>query len=456
MDLFVWNMAISFQVLFLIISGVIFIYIREKSFKYYALYIIFLLTYLLSRNDYFYYAFENFIARFLTQNNAEIFTYIACLFLQIVFYNYYCRFALHFLDLDKHIRKYFNRIMRIVRNLGGFFFGWAIIAYYFKTPDLYIKLFTFVYIPIMLSIFVITFYHAIQHSAKHKNFFLVGVCAFVFFALVSFTGSQISSLQMENPIKYFFIGIIIETLFFSLGLAYKVKLINDDKNRILMQVTKHRHRQQISKLNGVLEGEEKERKRIAEELHDGVAGDLTAIKYNLLALNSEEMKPKNSAIIKEITEIIDNSCLQIRELSHNLSPSSITQFGLVKTIENLCLKSEKLYGIRFKFVFTGEQLQISKVVETHIYRIIQELINNIIRHSGAKEAFIDINYEHPELKISVRDNGIGFRPQEISKGIGLNNIDSRIRFLNANFKKIEIEKGSWFIVDISLDKIVDL
>ncbi|OWK98731.1 two-component sensor histidine kinase [Kaistella haifensis DSM 19056] len=244
--------------------------------------------------------------------------------------------------------------------------------------------------------------------------------------------------------------------FFSLGLAYKVKLINDDKNRILMQVTKHRHQQQISKLNGVLEGEEKERKRIAEELHDGVAGDLTAIKFNLLALNSEEMKPKNSSIIKEITEIIDNSCLQIRELSHNLSPSSITQFGLVKTIENLFLKGEKFYGIRFKFLFTGEKIQFNKVIETHIYRIIQELINNIIKHSGAKEAFIEINYHHPELKISVRDNGIGFQPKQISKGIGLNNIDSRIRFLNADFKKIEIEKGSWFIVDISLDKIVDL
>lgn len=214
MDVFVWNMAISFQVLFLIISGVIFIYIRERSFKYYALYIVFLLTYLLSRNDYFYYAFEHFIARFLTQNNAEIFTYIACLFLQIVFYNYYCRFALHFLDLDKHIRKYFNRIMRIVRYLGGLFFGWAIIAYYFKTPHLYMKLFTFLYLPIMRSIFVITFYHAIQHSGKHKNFFLVGVCAFVFFALMAFSGSRISSLNMENPIKYFYIGIIIETLFF--------------------------------------------------------------------------------------------------------------------------------------------------------------------------------------------------------------------------------------------------
>ncbi|MCB4235204.1 hypothetical protein LDL59_09175 [Kaistella anthropi] len=91
-----------------------------------------------------------------------------------------------------------------------------------------------------------------------------------------------------------------------------------------------------------------------------------------------------------------------------------------------------------------------------MYRIIQELINNIIKHSGAKEAFIEINYHHAELKISVRDNGIGFQPKQISKGIGLNNIDSRIRFLNADFKKIEIEKGSWFIVDISLDKIVDL
>lgn len=239
--------------------------------------------------------------------------------------------------------------------------------------------------------------------------------------------------------------------FFSLRLAYKVKLINDDKNRILMQVTKHRHRQQISKLNGVLEGEEKERKRIAEELHDGVA-----IKYNLLALNSEDMKPKNSAIIKEITEIIDNSCLQIRELSHNLSPSSITQFGLVKTIENLCLKGEKFYGIRFKFLFTGEKIQFNKVIETHIYRIIQELINNIIKHSGAKEAYIEINYHHAELKISVRDNGIGFQPKQISKGIGLNNIDSRVHFLNADFKKLETQKGSWFIIVISLDKIPDL
>lgn len=239
--------------------------------------------------------------------------------------------------------------------------------------------------------------------------------------------------------------------FFSLGLAYKVKLINDDKNRILMQVTKHRHRQQISKLNGVLEGEEKERKRIAEELHDGVA-----IKYNLLALNSEDMKPKNSAIIKEITEIIDNSCLQIRELSHNLSPSSITKLGLVKATENLCMKAEDFSEIQFNFQFFGDKIELNQLIETHIYRIIQELINNILKHSRAKEAFIEIKYHHPEIKITVWDDGIGFLTQQISKGIGLNNIDSRIRFLNADFKKIEIEKGSWFIVDISLDKIVDL
>lgn len=456
MELFVWNMAISFQLLFLIVSGLIFIYIHEKSFKYYALYNLFLGIYILSRNDYYYNSFESFVARYLGHNDAVNFTYIACLFLQIVFYNFYCRFALYFLDLDKHIKKYFTKIMEIIRYLSGFFFGWAIITYYFKNPDLYMDLYTFVYLPVMLSIFVFTFYHAIKHSGKHKNFFLVGVCSFVFCALVAFSGSRISSLNMVNPIKFFYIGIIIETLFFSLGLAYKVKLINDEKNRVLLQVTRHRHRQQISKLNGVLEGEEKERKRIAEELHDGVAGDLSAIKFNLSALNFQNTNPKNSIIIKEITEIIDNSCLQIRELSHNLSPSSITKLGLVKTIENLCSKAETFYGIQFNFQFIGDHIEINKVIETHIYRIIQELINNIIKHSGAKKAFIEISYHHPEIKISVRDDGIGFVPKEISKGIGLNNIDSRILFLNANFKKLETQNGSWFIIEIFLDKIPDL
>lgn len=456
MGLFVWNMAISFQLLFFIVSGVIFIYIREKSFKYYAFYNIFLGIYILSRNDDYYYGFENFMARFLSQNNAVIFTYIACLFLQIVFYNFYCRFALYFLDLDKHTKKYFTKIMGIMRYLGGFFFGWAIIAYYFKNPNLYMNLFTFLYLPIMLSIFVITFYHAIQHSGKHKNFFLVGVCAFVFFALMAFSGSRISSLNMENPIKYFYIGIIIETLFFSLGLAYKVKLINDEKNRILLQVTKHKHRQQISKLNGILEGEEKERKRIAEELHDGVAGDLSAIKFNLATLNFQNTNPKNAIIIKEITEIIDNSYVQIRELSHHLSPSSITKLGLVKATENLCMKAEDFSEIQFNFQFFGDKIELNQLIETHIYRIIQELINNILKHSAAKEAFIEIKYHHPEIKITVWDDGIGFLTQEISKGIGLNNIDSRVRFLNADFKKLETQKGSWFIIVISLHKIPDL
>ena len=456
MGFFVWNMAISFQLLFFIISGVIFIYIREKSFKYYALYNVFLGIYILSRNDHYYYGFENFVARFLGKSDAENFTYIACLFLQIVFYNFYCRFALYFLDLDKHTKKYFNKIMATMRYLGGLFFGFALITFFLKKPNLYINLFTFGYLPVMLFIFVLTFYHAIKHSGEHKKFFLIGVCAFVFCGLIAFSGSRISSLNMENPIIYFYIGVILETLFFSLGLAYKVKLINDEKNRILLQVTKHKHQQQISKLNGVLEGEEKERKRIAEELHDGVAGDLSAIKFNLAALNFQNFNPKNTMIIKEITESIDSSCLQIRELSHHLSPSSITQFGLVKTLENLCMKAKKFSETRFHFVFIGDKIELPKSIEIHIYRIVQELINNIIKHSAATEAFIEISHHQSELKISLRDNGIGFSTKEISKGIGLSNIDSRIRFLNADLKKIETQKGSWFIIDISLGKIPDL
>lgn len=446
-------MAISFQLLFIIVSGVIFIYIRSRSFKYYALYNICLLLYLLSRNSDYYYQFEGWVAYFIGTHNAGIFGQILNFFIQVIFYNFYSLFALYFLDLDKRTRKYFKRVRWILKFLGVLFLFFGVLTYLMGNSDLYISMYTFIYLPVMLTIFLLTVSKAMKYSGKHKYFFLFGVCLFVICALIAFAGSFIPSLNITNPMMFFYVGVVIETIFFSLGLVFKIKLMNDEKNRIRILVTQHNHQQELTKIQGLLEGEEKERKRIAEELHDGIAGDLSAIKLNLAYLESENNNPNNENVLNNLSKIIDKSCQQIREISHNLSPSSITNYGLYGAVDNFCKKVAELYKIKINFTFSEEEILLSETIKTHIYRIIQELVNNVVKHSEAKVASVKIRYDHPLVEVSVNDNGKGFSINSLSKGIGLSNIDSRIQFMNAKVKKESSEKGSAFTIIIDLNKI---
>ncbi|MBF8456028.1 sensor histidine kinase [Kaistella sp. G5-32] len=452
MEVFVWNMAISFQLLFIIVSGVIFIYISSKSFKYYALYNICLVIYLLGRNDDYYNQFQGWIAYLIGTEHAVVFTDIFNFFIQVVFYNFYSFFALYFLDLDKR-KKFFKRVRWIFKFLGVLFLFFAVLTYFMGDADLYISLYTFIYLPVLLTIFILSVVKAMKYSGKHKYFFLVGVCSFVICALTAFAGTFVPALNLTNPILFFFVGIIIETIFFSLGLAFKIKLMNDEKNRIRAVVTRHNHQQEISKIQGLLEGEEKERKRIAEELHDGIAGDLSAIKLNLTYLETENSNPNNDDVLQNLSKIIDKSCQQIREISHNLSPSSLTNYGLVGAVDNFCKKVADLYKIKVIFKFSDKEIELTDTIETHIYRIVQELLNNVVKHSEAKVAHVTITYDHPFIEISVKDDGKGFTINSLSKGIGLSNIDSRIRFMNAHVKKQSTEKGSTFTIVINLNDI---
>lgn len=453
---FVWYMVISYQMLFFIVSSVIYVYLREQSFKYYALFNIFLAVYVLSRNDEVYYALESFFSRFLGAEKGVLFTDILSFYTQIVFYNFYSFFALHFLDVDKLIKKFFLKVVRILKFLALFFMGLAVFCFFIHNSDLYVYSYLFLYLPVMLIIFIFTVFKAMKYSSKHKYFFLSGVIIFVICALIALSGSFLPELNLKNPINFFFTGVALETIFFSLGLAYKMKLLNDERIRVQGEIIKHRHRQQITKLHALLEGEEKERKRLAQELHDGIAGDLTAVKYMISSVNLQNDPGRNSQTLAEINQIILRFGEQIREISHNLSLSSITNLGLITALENFCQKIERLYGIQMQFKFSGNDLALDKVIETHIYRIIQELVNNMVKHSQADQGEVSIIYEYPDLTIKVDDNGKGFDEIQKLPGIGLSNIESRIRFMNAYFRREDKVKGTTFIIKIDLRKVPNL
>ena len=208
--------------------------------------------------------------------------------------------------------------------------------------------------------------------------------------------------------------------------------------------------QQVQTLESLMEGEEKERLRIAKELHDGVNVDLSAIKYKLTSLLE-----KNNQVINEAVTMIDKSCEQVRAISHNLIPPALNDFSLIETLEDFCTTANGIHDPEIVFNHIGEAIKISKKAEVNIFRIVQEIVNNSVKHAEASEITVQISHRSHTLQLTVEDNGIGFDRNKVkSKGIGLQNIQSRVDYLNAKLDFDSSDKGTSYIVDINTKELV--
>ncbi len=260
--------------------------------------------------------------------------------------------------------------------------------------------------------------------------------------------NQKIQLQQQQTRYNYMMGIIAFLLISSILIWFLFQQRQKRKNQEIVTL-KREH--QIKTLEILIKGEEKERFRIAKELHDGVNGDLSAIKYKLSSLL--EM---NNSIIKEVILMIDNSCNQVRAISHNLVPPSLENFDLIEASEVFCNNMEQVHPIKINFQHIGESLNISKKVQINMYRIIQELVNNAIKHAEASQINVQMSCHNNLLQITVEDNGKGFDKNNIKNGgIGLNNIKSRVNFLQATLDIISDKKGTSITIEIDTNKLND-
>ncbi len=258
------------------------------------------------------------------------------------------------------------------------------------------------------------------------------------------------NLSKSNKERQIFYFLMIGLVLISIGLWYFFKQRQRLKNQ---EIETLKRNQEISNLESLIDGEEKERKRIAQELHDGLNGDLSAIKYRLSTLEESGLSPMDTENLGKVITMIDDSCTQIRSISHNLMPSSILEYGLIETIKEYLIKINTSDNFRVDFQSYGNYIALSKKNETIIYRIIQELVTNILKHSKASEAMIQLNYREDELVITVEDNGIGFNLNIVSSGIGHKNIQTRIAFLNAHMDVDSSANGTFYTITIDINKL---
>ena len=219
-------------------------------------------------------------------------------------------------------------------------------------------------------------------------------------------------------------------------------LFQQRQKRIQQQLVTIQREHEVRTLESLMEGEEKERFRIAKELHDGVNGDLSAIKFKLSSLL--EM---NNTVIKEAVAMIDNSCEQVRAISHNLVPPSLKNFSLLEAVDEYCQSMNSIHDPEVHFQNVGDPIHLDKKKEANLFRIVQELVTNSIKHAEAKEINVQLSHLENTLQLTVEDNGKGFDPKTVkSDGIGMQNVQSRVDYLNATMDFVSNEKGTSYTI----------
>jgi two-component system, NarL family, sensor kinase len=193
----------------------------------------------------------------------------------------------------------------------------------------------------------------------------------------------------------------------------------------------------LSATQSVLQGEETERKRLARDLHDGLGGLLSGVKVALnnmkgnVFLTGESVESFNQAL-----GMLDNSITELRRVAHNMMPEALMKLGLKDTLTDFCSELRKVNPIQIDFQFYGQFERVESNLEINIYRIIQELVNNVIKHAEAKELVVQMIQEPKRLCFIVLDDGKGFdmKNMQSTKGIGLASIKSRVDSFNGHLE----------------------
>ncbi|WP_052823430.1 tetratricopeptide repeat-containing sensor histidine kinase [Neotamlana sedimentorum] len=225
-------------------------------------------------------------------------------------------------------------------------------------------------------------------------------------------------------------------------LAEKEKALESQK---LATVLKE---QELISIDAMIEGQEKERQRIANDLHDDLGGLMATVKLHFNVLKNKQ----TPELFDKTTTLLDEAYQKIRSIAHAKNSGVIAKQGLLKAVQNMASTVSVSNKITIDVVDHGLENRLENSLELTIFRIIQELVTNIIKHAQATEATIHLTNHDDMLNIMVEDNGKGFNPKQITKtnsGMGISSIDKRIEHLNG---KMTIEsdrnQGTTIIIDI--------
>ena len=209
---------------------------------------------------------------------------------------------------------------------------------------------------------------------------------------------------------------------------------------------------QLLAIDAMLKGQEEERSRIAKDLHDGLGGLLSGTKLSFMNVKENlPLSAKNTALFDKSLSMLDNTIGDLRKVAHNLMPEALVKFGLHEALRDFCDSIQSSSGIQVLFQQFGEKRKPGNTAEVFTYRIIQELVNNTIKHADASRIIVQLTMSSNKTGITVEDDGKGFDKNNIlrTKGAGLANIKYRVQYFNGGLD-IVTSPGNGTSVNIEL------
>lgn len=231
---------------------------------------------------------------------------------------------------------------------------------------------------------------------------------------------------------------------------YQKKMIKEQMKR---QALEFEYQQKM--MQAEMESQESERRRLAADLHDSIGGMLSTIRVGISTLARTLPDPKS---IDQTKLMLDDTISSVRRISRDLMPSTLERFGVIHAIKEMCQRFQDTSRIEIHFAEPEEIPPIDKQRQLMVFRIVQELLNNAIKHAEAQHIYVTLAANN-ELYVSVEDDGIGFdahaemKENQNGKSLGLFNIENRTRLLGGKLAYAKPPKGSKTIITIPISHV---
>ncbi|OYW20606.1 MAG: hypothetical protein B7Z54_00640 [Sphingobacteriales bacterium 12-47-4] len=261
---------------------------------------------------------------------------------------------------------------------------------------------------------------------------------------------QHAQIRQKNTVNAIFIGSTVALLL----ILFLIWRTYAQRRRLQEQKIDQLEKEKLLfATQSLLKGQEAERNRLAKDLHDGLGGLLSGVKLQLGAMKgnlilSEEMgRSFNLALVK-----LDESINEMRRVAHNMMPEALLKLGLQQALQDYCEGLSASQEFTINGEFHGLEKRMDASTEIVVYRIVQELLNNAVKHAGASRILAQVMRHDANLTITVEDNGQGFDPARVKTGAGMANIRSRVDYLKG---QIDIQSTPGKGTSVHIDCIIE-